>query len=186
MNEEFDKDWEEKLMSYASTLPDEKMPSALLEERTVRALRSRGLLRKKRAFSTPWLVGSVAASLALFATGVVVGQALNTRSTIKAVAEIQHQQDAAGAAAQVQRTGSAYVQALEVLVNTAHQNADRGTDSLQAREVALTALHEAANEVVRLAPNDPVVAKILQGIDQEKRQSQSHVGRQPERKIVWF
>jgi len=186
MNEEFDKEWEEKLMSYASTRADEVMPSALLEERTVRELRSRGLLRRKRMVPTSWLVGSVAASLALFATGVVVGQALNTRSTIKAVAEITHQNDAAGAAAQVQRTGSAYVQALEYLVQQSHQNPNRGPDSLQAREVALTALHEAANEIVRLAPNDPVVAKILQGIEQEKKQSQTRGVRQSERKIVWF
>lgn len=187
MNEEFDKEWEEKLMSYASPLSDNAMPSALLEERTVRELRSRGLLRRKRIpIPAAWLVGSVAASLALFATGVVVGQALNTRSTVRAVAAIQQQTDAAGAAAQVQRTGSAYVQALEALVTASHKTPSRGSDSLQAREVALTALHEAANEVVRLAPNDPVVAKILQGIEQEKRQSQTHGARPSERKIVWF
>jgi len=53
--------------------------------------------------------------------------------------------------------------------------------------VALTALHEAANEIVRLAPNDPVAAKILQGIEQEKRQKPSGSGRpDADRQIVWF
>jgi hypothetical protein len=39
---------------------------------------------------------------------------------------------------------------------------------------------------VRLAPNDPVVAKILQGIEQEKKQTQTRTGRSNERQIVWF
>jgi hypothetical protein len=51
----------------------------------------------------------------------------------------------------------------------------------------LTALHEAANEVVRLAPNDPVAAKILQGIEQEKEQRQNGGSRpDADRQIVWF
>lgn len=185
MNEENEKDWEEKLMSYARELPAEKMPSALLEERTVNELKRRGLLRKKKwSIPTAWLVGSVAASLALFATGVVVGQYMGTRNAIGVVASIQHN-DAAAAAANVQQTGTAYVQALEALVTAAHQNPSRGPDT-QARQVALTALHEAANEVVRLAPNDPVVANILRALEQEKKQSQTRNGRAPKREIVWF
>lgn len=184
MNEDFDKAWEEKLMDYARELPADKMPSALLEERTVRALRKRGVLRRKRAVPTAWLVGSVAASLALFATGVVVGQYLGTRSTVSAIAQVQGRPDAAVATAQVQETGTAYVEALSRLVTASHQG-QNGQVNPQAREVALTALHEAANEVVRLAPNDPVVAKILQGIEQERTQSQPRNGR-AQRQIVWF
>ncbi|HEX6559484.1 MAG TPA: hypothetical protein VF021_08475 [Longimicrobiales bacterium] len=186
MNEEMEKDWEEKLMEYARELPAEKAPGTLLEERTVRELRRRGLLRRKHSLPTAWLIGSVAASLALFATGVVVGQYLGTRNTVGAIAELQQKNDAGAAAAQVQQTGSAYVQALEALVSTAQQNPTRTQDTRQAREVALTALHAAANEVVRLAPNDPVVAKILQGIEQEKTQSQQRGGTTPKRQIVWF
>jgi len=187
MTEEMDKDWEEQLMTYARELPIEKPPSAMLEERTVRELRRRGLLRSKRSLPTAWLVGSVAASLALFATGVVAGQFLATRSTARALADLQQKNDAAAAAAHVQQTGSAYVQALEALVSAQQQNPTLTQDTRQAREVALTALHAAANEVVRLAPNDPVVAKILQGIEQEKRQTQQRPGTsQPKRQIVWF
>jgi len=63
------------------------VPSALLEERTVNELRSRGLLsHKKRSFPLSWMVGSVAASVALFATGIVVGQWMGTRNTINTVA----------------------------------------------------------------------------------------------------
>ena len=179
-----DEEWQE-IMNQVRELPGTKLPSALLEQRTVRELHRRGLLRRKRTLPAAWLAGSIAASLALFASGVVVGQYLGTRNTIGAVAQLQGS-SASAAAAQVQRAGSAYVRAMEALVTNAQQAQSRGQDASQAREVALTALHEAANEVVRLAPNDPVVAKILQGIEQQKRQSQTRGGRPAERKIVWF
>jgi hypothetical protein len=185
INDDFDAEWENTLMSHVQQLPAEAMPSALLEERTVRELRARGLLRRKRMLPAAWLAGSLAASLALFATGVVVGQYLGTRNTVEMIAQIQPKTDAAAAAQQVQVTGTAYVQALEALVNAAQLNRGQA-DSSQARQVALTALHQAANEVVRLAPNDPVVAKILQGLEQEKKQTQTPTSRSNERQIVWF
>jgi hypothetical protein len=183
MSNEFEQDTEYLQMIHA--LPQEGAPSALLEERTVRELRSRGLLRRQRSLPMAWLVGSTAASIALFATGVAVGQWLGTRTTISTVAEIANQTTTAAAAAQVQRTGTAYVQALEALVNSANQTQGQASDR-QAREVALTALHAAANEVVRLAPNDPVAAKILQGIEQSRRQADAQPDAQASRKIVWF
>jgi hypothetical protein len=176
-------EWEAKYMNMINELPVETLPSALLEERTVRELRKRGMLRRQRWLPASWLVGSVAASIALFATGVAVGQWLGTRATVNAVAQVAQTGNAAAAAAQVQQTGTAYVQALEALVNSANQSQPQ---SAQAREVALTALHAAANEVVRLAPNDPVAMKILQGIEQAKRQAQPRDARDPQRKIVWF
>lgn len=178
MNNEFE--WEATYNKLLNELPLEGAPSALLEERTVRELRSRGLLRRRRWLSTPWLTGAVAASIALFASGIVVGQWLGTRS----VATIAN--NSASVAAQVQRTGSAYVQALEALVNSANQLPPQ-QQSAQAREVALTALHAAANEVVRLAPNDPVATRILLGIEQARRQAQPREQRDTSaRQIVWF
>ena len=180
MSNEFD--WEAEYSEMIRELPMDAAPSALLEERTVKELRSRGLLRRQRYLPTSWMVGSVAASIALFATGVVVGQWMGTRTTISSVAEIA---STASAAEHVQQTGSAYVQALEALVNSANQSQGQ-QQSAQAREVALTALHAAANEVVRLAPNDPVATKILQGIEQARRQSQPLDEQDGGRKIVWF
>jgi hypothetical protein len=175
------------MINQARQLSTDRLPSALLEERTVRELRSRGLLKRKRSISNAWLAGSIAASLALFAMGVVVGQYLGTRSAVSVVAEMQSINDAGTAAAHVQQTGSAYVQALAALVNAARQGQPGGPDASQAREVALTALHEAANEIVRLAPNDPIAAKILQGIEQENKQKQSGSSRPvADRQIVWF
>lgn len=183
MSNEFDQDAE--YLQMVHELPQEAMPSALLEERTVRELRKRGLLRRQRSLPVSWLAGSVAASIALFATGVAVGQWLGTRNTISTVAEIASQTSTAAAAAQVQETGTAYVQALEALVNSANQTQGQPSDP-QAREVALTALHAAANEVVRLAPNDPIAAKILQGIEQARRQADPPTEQQASRQIVWF
>jgi hypothetical protein len=183
MSNEFDQDAE--YLEMVRELPQDALPSALLEERTVRELRKRGLLRRQRSLPASWLAGSVAASIALFATGVAVGQWLGTRNTISTVAEIASQTSPAAAAAQVQETGTAYVQALEALVNSANQTQGQPSDP-QAREVALTALHAAANEVVRLAPNDPVAAKILQGIEQARRQADPPTERQASRQIVWF
>lgn len=183
---EFEKVWND-IMDQARQLTGERPPSALLEERTVRELRRRGLLKRKRSVSSLWLAGSVAASLALFASGVVVGQYVGTRSAVSVVAEMQSSKDPGAAAAQVQQTGTAYVHALAALVNAAQQGQPGGPEASQAREVALTALHEAANEIVRLAPNDPVAAKILQGIEQDKRQKQSDSSRpDADRQIVWF
>lgn len=182
MNDDFDKEWEDKLMSYVSELPLETMPSRTLEERTVKELRARGILRRKRIIPATWLVGSVAASLALFAMGVGVGQYIGARNTANMFVAMRNQD----AAAQVQQAGSAYVHAMEALVSTAQQNRVKGKDNAQAREVALTALHAAANQVVRIAPNDPVVAKILQGIEQEQKQADARSGKTPQRNVVWF
>jgi hypothetical protein len=183
MNNEFD--WEARYMDMVRELSQESMPSTLLEERTVRELRSRGVLRRQRWLPTSWLVGSAAASIALFASGVAVGQWVGTRSTVSTVERIAHSTTASAAAAHVQQTGTAYVQALESLANSANQTQGQ-QPSAQAREVALAALHAAANEVIRLAPNDPVASKILQGVEQAKRQTQSVEERDAGRKIVWF
>lgn len=180
-----DEEWA-SIMKQARELPIEELPGAPLEERTVRELRRRGLLKRPRRIPVAWLAGSIAASLALFATGVAVGQLLATRSAASLIAHLQDRNDAASAAAQVQQTGTAYVAALAQLVNASGPGATQ-QDASHAREVALTALHGAANEIVRLAPNDPVVAKILQGIEQQRRQSPDTTGRlAADRQIVWF
>ena len=90
-------EWEATYEKLLDELPVEVQPSTLLEERTVRELRRRGLLRRQRRIPAAWLTGSAAAALALFASGVAVGQWLGTRSVVVA------QNNTASAAAQVQR-----------------------------------------------------------------------------------
>lgn len=182
--EQTDGEWEARLAAMANALPKEREAGRLLEERTVAALRKRGLLKRKptRRISPAWLAGSIAASIALFASGVVVGQMLGARTaTNTAIALTQN--DALRTAAQVQRAGSAYVDALQALA----QLSDSSSNGVppQGREVALTALHAAANEVIRMAPNDPIAAEILRGFERARQQS-TQPQRDPQRQIIWF
>jgi hypothetical protein len=180
-----DFEWEERLAAMANALPRECEPGRLLEERTVAVLRKRGMLkprRRSRRLQPGWLAGAVAASVMLFAFGVVVGQWLGTRTATRTVIALQ-QNDAQRTAAQVQAAGSAYVDALQALAQLS--DSTRTEVSAQGREVALTALHAAANEVVRLAPNDPIAAEILRGFQRVKDQ-QAAQRPQQQRQVIWF
>ena len=163
-------------------LPREREPGRMLEERTVRALREEGLLAAGAANADgtprgaridvrhrPWWrsAAAIAAGLALFAGGLSVGQMLGARQTADAFQTVFEDGDVL-LAAQVQRAGSDYVAALAALTA-----ADGGAvaDTSQALEVALTALWAAANEIVRLAPDDPVTARILQGFEAKAQES---------------
>jgi hypothetical protein len=69
----------------------------------------------------------------------------------------------------------------------AETNSTQGTqETMEARQTALQILHLAANEVVRLAPNDPVAVKILQGFDHQAAQQTPIEKRERRRQIVWF
>lgn len=167
--------WTEREREALSALPREKDPGRLFEERTVRALRDEGLLtaplvprgtrREERPgeSSRPWWRSAVAiaAGVALFAGGLSFGQWLGARQTADAFqTAFEGTQDRL--AVQVQRTGTDYVAALSALADAQGTSA---ADSGQAFEVALTALWAAANEIVRLAPDDPLAARILQGLE---------------------
>ncbi|MCG6956201.1 MAG: hypothetical protein LJF04_09430, partial [Gemmatimonadetes bacterium] len=99
-------------------LPREMIPPAALEDRVASALRADGLLRSvqpgrrigtgpRRAYA--W-AGAAAAAIALFASGMVVGQRSVTRSVAEAMAE-RLAGDPVAQAAQVQEAGSDYVRA---------------------------------------------------------------------------
>jgi hypothetical protein len=162
-------------------LPREKDPGRLMEERTVRALREEGLLAAPsgpiqkspplslKGESRPWWRSAVAiaAGIALFAGGLSVGQVLGARQTVDAFQTVFEDSDVL-LAARVQRAGSDYVAALAALSGT---GGGAVADTSQALEVALTALWAAANEIVRLAPDDPVTARILQGFEAKAQES---------------
>jgi hypothetical protein len=156
-------------------LPREREPGRMLEERTVKALREEGLIAGTQPVARidvrhrPWWrsAAAIAAGIALFAGGLSVGQMLGVRQTADAFQTVFEDGDVL-LAAQVQRAGSDYVAALAAL-----SAADGGAvaDTSQALEVALTALWAAANEIVRLAPDDPVTARILQGFEAKAQES---------------
>ena len=186
MSEEMERDeaMDGLLQDAIRELPREREPGELLEERTVRVLRSRGMLATgPRGFRWSWLIAGAAASLALFAGGVITGQRLSDRRTAEMLAA-QQRATLSEVADVVEQTGSAYVAAMTQLAET---NATPGTaETLEARQRALQILHLAANEVVRLAPNDPVAVKILQGFDHQAAQQTPVEKRERRRQIVWF
>jgi hypothetical protein len=180
---------EAELAAFAA-LPRERDPGRLLEERTVRALRESGVLRPAQPargrlirFPAAWMSGAIAAGLALFMGGLATGQYLAGRNTSELVRTVQ-QQDAQQAAQMVQQTGSAYVQALARLSQVSDTTRAGQT---QGREVASQLLRAAANEVVRLNPNDPVASGILAAFDRDNtRQARAQRDTAASQRVVWF
>ena len=165
-------------------LPRERMPSRILEERTVRALKERGLIRSHPGGwgrVRPWMAATaVAASLALFASGVAVGQGMGARQTASALAAI-YPDEAARAAATVQSTGTAHRTALAALVEATRSAQPEEME--RAREVALASFWASAAEIVRLAPDDPLAARILQELE---RAQHAGAGAEATRNVVWY
>src|SRR5437867_11488495 len=117
MHDQADEDLTASERRALEDLRREAMPSRLLEERVVAELRARGLLgtRVRQRMWARLQIGAVAAAgLALFASGLAVGQWLGARHTASAMLAVQSR-DAASTAAAVQRTGSAYLSALGAL-----------------------------------------------------------------------
>lgn len=170
------------------TLPREAEPPKGLEDRTVALLQARGVLAvplrplaaPTRRWHPAWLVGALAASLALFASGIAVGQLLGARSATIAAA-VGLGSSLAERTQQVQRTGSEYVAALTALL----QDTDTSDAASRERatEAALGALGAAAQEVSRLAPSDPLAAAVLRGLTERRRASQAPP---PTRTVVWY
>lgn len=164
-------------------LPREREPGRLLEERTVRALRARGLVEERRSgpgIPRSWLVAAAAAAVALFAGGLALGQQLGASRAEETMARMQAESDRRTAAV-LRETGSAYVAAL------AGMRQGGGPADPKTRAEATRVLHAAANEVARIAPDDPVATGILVGLDRAEQQRQKTpgdtVGNQ---RVVWF
>ncbi|TMQ67200.1 MAG: hypothetical protein E6K78_05515 [Candidatus Eisenbacteria bacterium] len=167
------------------SLPRERRPGPWLEERTVRALRRLGLLRAARPdhfLSPAWATAIAAVVLAVFAGGFAVGQWLEARQTREVLAAM-HEQDAARAAALIQQSGSAYVAALSRLADLA--DSSRARDVQQGREVATNILHAAANQLVRLEPEEPVATHIIQGLERAAQRDTNTVAAADHR-LIWF
>lgn len=175
-----------ELRDALAALSREREPGRLLEARTVRALRDRGLLHAPaarpalRRVPRAWLGGAVAAGLALFAGGVATGQYVGARSTAQVV-EAMRADDAGEAARLVQRTGTAYVDALGQFASMTDSTA--GPARAQGREVAVRMLRAAADELVRIAPDDPVAAAVLAAF---QRADSSAVRTGETQRTVWF
>jgi hypothetical protein len=169
-----------------AALPRAVEPPPGLEDRTVAMLQSRGMLAvplrplaaRPRRWQPAWLVGAVAASLALFASGLAVGQYLGARTATLAAAV------GAGSMAQraqdVERTSSQYLEALASF-SQGSDSADSRTRE-RATQAALTSLTAAAREVARLAPDDPLAAAVLRGMAERSHRASPA----PTRTVVWY
>jgi hypothetical protein len=210
MKDDFELTPEEKMA--LEKLPREAEPSRILEERIVRSLREEGVLgrrdggggrdvapKRQGTWIRPWMVaGSVAASLVLFASGVLLGHRMGAESTAQAFIAVRDQ-DAAQLASRIQEAGSAYVSALAALSDLRPDGAaggDRGVDlpgggSLQlasdlqqGNEVAFGALYGAAYELARLNPDDADVLRVVQILEERRERERGQPA--AERNVVWF
>lgn len=195
----------EEEMAFQS-LSRESEPSRILEERVVTSLRQEGILGAGQRpllratagvgvrWFKPWMAAaSVAASLVLFASGVVLGQRMGSTTTAEAFIQVR-EQDAAQLALRIQEAGSAYVSALAALGQLgvdgqgdvpADQTASlAGVDLQQGREVALGALYGASNELARMSPEDTDVLRILQILEERQAREEGRGG--DDRNVVWF
>jgi hypothetical protein len=187
MNDHDENDMTPELRSQLAALPRESDPGRLLEERTVRALRERGLIEapvaggRVRRIPRAWLGGAVAAGIALFASGLATGQWMGARATAEVV-QAARGQDARGAALVVQQTGSAYVQAMARFAEL--QDSVSAGQSAEGREVAARMLRAAADELVRIAPDDPLASAVLAAF---QRADSAQTARTGEKQgVVWF
>jgi hypothetical protein len=181
-------------------LPRETEPSDLLEERVVRSLREGGFLARsgsrpeaKGFWLRPWLMaGSIAASLALFVTGLVVGQWMGARNTTEAFLAVR-EQDASQLALRIQEAGSAYVAALAALgelkgssmPGESEVRADPGAAGFEAgQEVAMGALFGAASELARMAPGDADILRVIQILEDRKARDEGR--EEAATNVIWF
>lgn len=174
-------------------LPRELEPGSDLEERTVALLRAHGRLpipiAEGRAAARGrwggsrrplWIGVAAAASLAIFASGMAVGQLTATRSMVT-LTQATRDITAAQAADHIRQAGRLYIQSLATLNELPDSVNPAGRD--HARQVALSMLGLAAQEVAHIAPDDPLAAAVLRGLDQRGREQRPAP---PSRTVVWF
>ncbi len=158
-----------------AALPRELEPPASLEDRTALMLRQHGqlpipLVSRRQDARTPrtkWIAaGAIAAALAIFTSGIAVGQYLGMTGAVN-LAQLTAQSSATQAAAHVRHAGDMYVAALASLNNLRDTTDVQGRE--QARKFALAALGAAAEEVAHIAPDDPLAAAVLRGLNQRTR-----------------
>ena len=143
----------------------ERTPSPLLEERVVRELHRRGVLRPRSRRTielSGWRVAvAVAAALVLTAGGFALGRWSDSTRQAPTAAPVVEAHELS-LAASLQQAGSAYVSALEEL---ASQAGPQSEELRQGREVALTTLYTAAGEVSRIVPKKHMAGQLLQALD---------------------
>jgi hypothetical protein len=131
----------------------------------VGALRHRGVLlpRRRRVIElTTWRIAAVAAAgLALLIGGFALGERVGARQLAPDEFIVPDAGDVS-VAATVQQAGSEYVMALRRFADL--PDSVNGDQAVQGREVALTTLYTAADQVTRLVPNEELARQLLAAI----------------------
>jgi hypothetical protein len=169
------------------SLPKERVPSAFLEERVVRKLRKRGVLRSS-GLRTIELTGSrVAAALAACIAFVICGFALGfwANGQRGGYADMAaNEQNGAPVALNVQQAGTAYILALE---NLARQSRTAPADEVQqGREVALSTLYTAADQMARIIPRDLLSRCIISAIETPAETNQGGQTAEDGERVIQF
>jgi hypothetical protein len=208
MNDDLELTPEEK--AEFERLPREASPSPLVWERIVRTLRTDGTLQSgagarrspagPRAAASLWaprwaIAGAtMAASLILFVSGMVLGHWMATMSTERAF-QMVRENDSAQLAQHAQEAGTAYVSALVALAElqatserhrasaTSFTPDHAASEIRQGKEAALGALYGATFELAKLTPGDSDISRILE-ILEERRLGRSTAG--GERRTAWY
>lgn len=170
-------------------LSRQREPGDLLEERVVRALKDRGLLKGANAPSRPrpsrwkpgWTAAAVAATLILFLSGLVVGQWMGARTATTTFLAIQEGTDDR-AADRVQAAGTEYVRALTRFAEVSGEGAT--DEATQGREAALGALLAATEILARLESDDPGLAALLDYLEESR--GSSPAAADSTRRVYWF
>ncbi|HEU4463688.1 MAG TPA: hypothetical protein VFS53_01450 [Gemmatimonadota bacterium] len=122
---------------------------------------ARSIAAERERRLAPRLPLQIAAALALFVGGVIVGQRWSEPSPGEAPAPVPD--GPLAAATEVQRAGSAYVSALSRLDESAG-----ALEREQGVDAALSTLQGAAWELVRLRPDDPQAGRILYTVSEAR------------------
>ena len=169
-----------------AALPREMDPPADLEDRAVAMLRRAGhlptpLMAHSRTAAQPhrqwWMAGAAAAAVAIFASGMALG----TNMGLNKAERIVMARTANEANNQVRATGDRYIAALASLGQLRDTSDVAGRT--RAKETALAVLGAAAEEISHLAPDDPLAAAVLRGLDERSRAKGSEA---PSRSVIWY
>lgn len=164
----------------------ERTPGPFLEERVVRELRRRGLLRtrpRRTIDLSGWrLAAAVAAALVLALGGFALGRWSDSTPSEPPAGQVVEARELS-LAASLQQTGSAYVSALERL---ASQAGPQSEELRQGRQVALATLYTAAGEVTRIVPKDHLAEQFLYVLGEEGQRPAQDESTEEGQHVIWF
>ncbi len=169
-------------------LPKERMPNAALEERVIKSLRAGGVLRGSGrpvlVLTFPRALAAVAAVLLLVVGGFALGR-MTEPSTVQFEDTTVNETSDISVAATLQRTGSAYVQALENFA--AFSDSSAGNEEMrQGREVAIKTLSTAADKVSEFVPRRYLAGQLLEVMSAGESKTPGNKQQKIKQKEIWF